>query len=404
MLENPIDEHICRFKAQNLGVLRTPKFFESRLTSAEANKAGWEGFKQGVNPFLTIQNDGRVEFALAAKNAAWGSKDLCIYAGGPNAEIEEIKDFTLAEGISFFELNFHLAQEVLKHGNQEVHVSIGFNPDDLGLVGNHSIRRLHSHLYVVSGEDLVNTRTRVNWKDMDWYDRLSFVEPFYCLHHDMLKHLVENRHLLGQFLSRDGVEDNNGYSSVYLKKSDSLSGFFGDLDQVYKTMKKEYAVVEKLFTDKALDEETGRYRPLPEEVRVENVEKYLETADYLSEQSKKLLRYLAHNLKQATPGREKRVIDSSGNAWLAKGFAGAMTFTFLAESDEVRMDFIPRVMTTTGVTKTVTGKGNPSIIERVKRPATSEERVVMDDYHELITRIALRDYDTVVSGHSLIIK
>jgi hypothetical protein len=74
--------------------------------------------------------------------------------------------------------------------------------------------------------------------------------------------------------------------------------------------------------------------------------------------------------------------------YLTRGFAGAITFAFEKDSATVRMDFLPRVITTSTPTKTIMGETLPAVVDRtVNSIATYEEQRVMRAYHDEVVDI-----------------
>lgn len=151
--------------------------------------------------------------------------------------------------------------------------------------------------------------------------------------------------------------------------------------------------VADVFTDGSVDSATRKFVPRQKEDRLARLEQFLQTRDgFYSERSVNVLRYLAEHLQPASPRSPENPTDMSSTAMmhLTRGFAGAVTFEFHKDSDTVRMDFLPRVITTSTPTKTMMGQTLPTVIDRTTSPATEEDQRVMRAYHEKVIDILER--------------
>lgn len=105
-----------------------------------------------------------------------------------------------------------------------------------------------------------------------------------------------------------------------------------------------------------------------------------------------VLRYLAEHIRTAVPRQHPTDINSSAMAYLTRGFAGGMTFAFAEGVNVVRFDFIPRVITTSAVTKTMMGQGLPTRIDKTAEPASPGELAVARAYYEEVRTIIKNQY------------
>lgn len=375
--------------ANNCGILTTARYFEPQMGRDEANAATWSEFRARMKPLAVMAlEQSSVECLVVPKTVPWGMEDVTIFAGEEGRELYELDDFTDAEGESFLRTNFTLAEELLAQGDYDgIQVTIGFNRNDLS-VGHHSVLKIHSHIRVVPSEIDMSRREVRDWHSLKRFDKLAFIEPFSTLHHDYIKNATSNG-LFGKFLTAS-PEEGTGYTALHLERSESLPKMFDQLKAMYQGMKVEYRHIADIFTDGFIDPTTTKFVPRPREDRVARLEQYLQSrGDLYSARSVAVLRYLAQNIKVATPRSHDDSTDMSSTAmmYLSKGFAGALTFEFRRDSDTVRMDFLPRVITTSTPTKTMNGQASPTVIDRTALPATHEDQATMRAYHQRVVGI-----------------
>jgi hypothetical protein len=159
---------------------------------------------------------------------------------------------------------------------------------------------------------------------------------------------------------------------------------------LYAGMKDEYGNIANILSDGSIDPRTERPLPRPEAERLTRLEYFLANRQgFYSPGSEKLLYYLARHIQEAEPRDpgNPRDMSSTAKIYLTKVFAGAMTFAFSKDSDVVRWDFLPRVMTTNPVIKTIMGEDMPTLIVRTENPATDEDNNVISNYHQRIDHI-----------------
>ncbi len=178
-----------------------------------------------------------------------------------------------------------------------------------------------------------------------------------------------------------------GYTSLAFEAG-SLPAIYPDLKQLYTALKDKYENVAAIFTDGTKDP-LDRYVPRPLEDRKRLLADFLlVNRGVYSERSKKILAYLSERLlpAEARDPANPRDMSTMGKVYATRGFAGAFNFTFDTQG-KVRMDFLPRVITTSGITKTIMGADLPGVITKTKSPATAEERAITRRYHERLLRI-----------------
>ena len=142
-----------------------PQHHEMQMTQQESHTLAWSNFKNRMQPLCVLNMSGNLECIAISKYAPWSRQDVSLFIGAEQRNINEISDLEDNEGINFFDINFYLARYIVNNDDvSKVNVTIGFNPDDFSL-GHHSVRRLHSHVYVSEGEKLEGgVIQKTDWK------------------------------------------------------------------------------------------------------------------------------------------------------------------------------------------------------------------------------------------------
>lgn len=387
MTENPIVDQMLKAKSMSVKKIHRPLYFTPPMNNTEANSVDWLEFRKRILPIAALRFEGsQLDYLITPKSYSFGLRDVNIFIGESNRDTSSITDLTEAEGGNLFILNQVMVNKLLDSGNKNVQITLGFNPEDVSLLGNHTLKRLHSHIYLVEDSVLAENLTSISWSELNWFDRLSLIEPFSKISHDFIVSLGERKHLFpNQGFSR--LEENFGFTSIYFPNIKNFQSLFPELVDFYTNMRCEYNKIQDIFTDKSLDLTTQRYIPREREDRAKRLSAYLKEQNYLSKDSIALLRYLANSLVVAVPGREKGIITKANQIWISKGFSGAFNFSFSKESPEFRLDIIPRAITTACSSKTLCGKDSPIVFGRDRSPATEKELWEIKDYWQTIQKI-----------------
>lgn len=375
-------------KELNLQFLEGPSYYKHRMTLEEANELPWEEFKSRLQPFSILKrHKTNTEFALSPKSPPWTYKDFTIFAGNTSRKIATIKDLSDSEGNAFLDINFRLAQAVLSDSqHDEVHFAIGFNELDYIPGQHHSIKtRLHSHLYVADSKVIRESLVPQKWQELDWVDRLRFMEPTVSIAGDLLKLLIDEG-MFSNCLESNEVFLNAGYISVNFSNGIELSSIFTDLKKFFVRASNEYDEIESIITDKRIDSETGRYLPRIQSERIEIMEIYInKNRNWLSDESMAILRYLARRIVRAGKRDVRdRTINNASQVWATKGFAGAINFSLRKDRDLIRMDFVPCIFTTSSMNKVLVAQEYPTVLRRAKVSATDEQKQVMDMFYKKV--------------------
>lgn len=381
-------------KAKNLdkGIMVMPQFFTPEMTNSDANSLSWSDFKHRIHPIgQLILPRTSLECLFSPKNICWSAEDVNTYVGADKRQIDEIDDLSDEEGIAWFDVNFATAEYLLNDARTEVQINIGFNPQEFS-VGHHSVARLHSHIRGVGHQLDTLRRRKQSWQEFDWFDKLAFVEPFSVVYNDFIRSFIASGGLRDYLISDPALA--LGYTSMMLRRGPDLSKVFPDIKTMYHAMKDEYTYLEDVFTNKQTDSNSGRYLPRPKNERVERLALYIaQRGNWLSNNSVDILNYLAAYIRNAEARIKPREITSAATAYVTRGLAGAMTLSFHHdEEDQMRFDFLPRVITTTGVTKTISGKNIATVIAKEKTPAEDQDRDVAEKYHQNIDAFLRNKY------------
>jgi len=376
-------------KKLNLKKFKPPKFSQPQVDKDNANKLSWQEYKEKMRPLAVVNIPNiKTELVVTPKNVPWTFRDVNIYIGDDDKDVFEISDLDDKEGDVFMGLNTYLAKRVLDDQNiSEIHVSIGFNPDDFS-PGHHSIKRLHSHVYTVDHDEIEKKSEKLYWESMSKYEKLTFIEPMSQVYYEYLNNLIK-KGVIKRELFKKEIENNTGFISMYLDKNIDSSELFDFIKILYVEFQKEHDFIEKIFTNKEITADTGRYIPRSDDERQFLMQEYLnKNKDVFSPETKRMFLRLAHNLTPAVP-QENGIfsINSNETLWISKGFAGAFTFSFVEGNDLIRVDFLPRVLSTNTVEKTIFGKEKPTKIERGVNDASLNDRLLMDRYHQRIIEL-----------------
>jgi len=389
MLESGLfRKQVEQVKKLNLKKFKPPKFSQPRVDKNVANELSWQEYKEKMRPLAVIDIPNiKTELVVTPKDVPWTFRDINIYIGGENRDVFEISDLDDKEGEAFIDFNTHLAKRLLDDQDiSEIHVSIGFNPDDFSS-GHHSIKRLHSHIYTIDYDEIEKKSEKLHWESMSKHEKLAFIEPMSQVYFEYLNDLIKNGVIKKLF--KKEVENNIGFISMYFDKTIDSAKLFDFIKTLYIEFKKEHNFIENILTNKELAAGTERYAPRSGDDRIYLMQEYLnKNKDIFSPEAKKMLLGLACNLTPALP-RKNGISDINSNEtlWITKGFAGAFTFSFEKGGDLIRVDFLPRVLSTNTVEKTIFGKERPSRIERGVEGVSEKNHLFMDRYHQRIIEL-----------------
>lgn len=390
----PIVNNILKARSLDIGILSTPRLYNSRMTVEEANSLTWDEFKTRMQPFASVQSDAsQVEYIFTPKSPTWTFKDINVFVGEPNRRIATIADLNDEEGRFLFDIHLKTARSLISEEDKETHFSIGFNEEDL-LPGHHTINsRLHTHLYVADNPRIDTNRQPTSLRELDWFERLSLVEPMIPVFYDYMQNQLAEG-LFNGYLQNDGVNLQPGYISLSLRDSDDTQNVFPDIRKFFINTRAEYNKVEALFTDRRIDPDSGRYIPLPLEERQARVSAYIEeNGSWISDASAMVLTYLGSHVREAKKtGVDRKTIHSPENVWFTKGFAGAMNFVLSPDIDSIRFDFLPCALSTSSMNKVLIKEGLPTLLRRGASDATDEDKKYAAAYYHSIQQVLMNHF------------
>jgi len=349
------------------GYFERPVFNKQKIlkTAAKDQNWLWVDFERMFDPFARIDlsqhTDSDSEVLFTRKDVGWSTRDVNIWIGGNRRDINEIPDLTDQEGTYFFQQGLTLCRQLSQLNDHNYALSIGFNPRDLGMPGHHNIKRLHAHLRAYDDPLDIDSIKLRSWKEMTWFDRLTFTEPFARPYYDFMTNYHDN--VGSAQFPGENIELNSGFISSYINPKQE-NAIFSSIKPLYSAMRAEYEGFQDVFTDKRIDSESGRYIPYPKPKRQRKFSELLKSYSCYSDQSLNLLEYLVDNLYKAAarPSNRGDYIQEPSQLYITKGFSGAITFTYLRETDSFRMDFLPRVITSSAVAKTIFGIDRPTLM------------------------------------------
>ena len=357
---------------------------EQRLGKGTNYESQWAVFKSRLNPFISLDLaphlSTKSEMLFTDKAVSWGTEDVNLWIGGEDREIMEVDDLTREEASTFFHIGLSLCKNLKYYNGHDHALSIGFNPGDVALPGHHSVGRLHGHLRAYNDPYDLNRIQARRWKDSHWFDRLTFTEPFTQVFYDHIQNYLDA--VQDDVFDRDNLRISNGVIDMPMRPG-AEGGFPSALIALYSSMKKEYQAMVNIFTQKVIDPETDRYTPNGASEILAGLDAHFSSTLHYSEKSRGLLYYLGRRIKRATKRpqlREQYILDSS-HVYLPKSFSGAFTIRHNPEQNNFGVEFLPRVITTSAVAKTIFGNNMPIIMGR-HIPATDEQYEKLAQFKE----------------------
>ncbi len=194
---------------------------------------------------------------------------------------------------------------------------------------------LHFHIYATLGTHIYNSsKNRKLFRDKS---NFTFWDPTYLVVYDLLKISFPSIHrdiITSSITLKDRALDDYSRSAIdSIENSDMVL-----LSSVISAWKLMWHEVTACFTDFSVDKD-GRYIPLPQDVRHNNINKFIEEHSELSQESKNTLIYVADNLKEAGKPQTK---EEKYNFY--KGINGSVGYTLDLLNGRVVLRFAPRTL------------------------------------------------------------
>jgi hypothetical protein len=377
----------------NYGVYSRPVYNKiNRFSNLLGESRDWIKFKSYFDPFIEIDLSESTSpnnvMMFTTKDTSWSTNDINMWIGSENRPIYELDSLTDEEGKIYFGTGLSLCKSLSLNSGYNHSISLGFNPKDVGNLGCHSVERIHLHLRCYDYPPDLDSIKPIKWKDMSKYEQLSFYEPFTQIFSDCINNFKSSYYT--SCLKLDNTSMSEGVIHIPID-SNYLGNFFIELKEMYKHMKKEYENMLNIFTDKVEDIHTRRYIPYDQETRNKNLEDFISSNTDYSPLSITLLRYIAKHLKGAELHEKSSSskIKKSSQAHIPKAFSGAISIDYNQSSDSYILNFAPRVITTSCITKTAFGENKPSLITN-NVDATDEQKMSLEIYQHNILNDVLQ--------------
>lgn len=365
-----------------------------------AERMSWPAFTDAV-PVLfrrdSLGGEG-LEAVIVPKSLTWSDRDVNVYIGSATGPaVRSFLDLGERAFAAVFSWHVALARELSAELGCDVYVTHGFNPRDSSPDAHSVTAKFHTHVHVPG---LAGRRPAMP-SALSHFDRLALIEPYSVVAWDLLTRLLAERGAASRWRAAAG----HGYLTLFapLERSaldDDLRTVARLLAEVHRT----YLGLVEVFTAQETERATGhdRYMPRPRAERHRRLAAFEDAgAGWLSEESVAVLRYLARNLADAEPRDSpgSRRIATAGQAWIAKGFSGALNLVVPADGGTLRFDLAPRVISTSGATKVISP--DPTIIRKDQGWASSVERRRMAEFQEAVVAAATRSHPVPAQQRSL---
>lgn len=360
----------------------TRRYGPQYLTTADAERLDWAAFVARL-PVLHSATVAGLHLVVAGKSVTWSDRDLNIYAGTAGRLVRSYLDFSPGEFTAVFGWHLSVARRVATALGADVYVTHGFNPDDTSPDAHSVASKFHTHLHVPQDHG----RRPVTPARLTHFERLALIEPYAAVFYD--RAAVHSATITGRWRLTWGF----GYLSLsagweYATGPAGLSA----LHRMLGALHTGYREVVDTLTDGIEETATGcaRLEPRPPGERRARMAHLLATgAGWLSAESAGLLTYLATHLEPAAPREHTRSvrIETARQVWLAKGLSGALNLVVPVSGQSVRVDFAPRVISTSGAAKVLHPLG-PTLVVKDTGPASLAERRRMADFHVTVVDAA----------------
>lgn len=282
----------------------------------------------------------------------WSDQDITLFALGDTNPVM-LYDLSPEEIKQFFKAGKRVVDASLQQPDcLESYIGIGFNPHDTAL-GSHTISRLHAHVSLLD-QDYLNSRQKATKTDLrDWYYRMVFCEPFTPVFHEFINHYIESfagKEILSNIGPRE-IKNTDCISMTFPRTMFGEPAFNRFVSKMLLYLQRKYKKMERIFTDGKEDELSGRYILREKEEILSGLNSTLSHYQFLSEESREKLMYLARNIQPALPRTQPNKIEESGQLWASKGFGGAVMFRFKPHDDTFAFEYFPKVLATQALTR-----------------------------------------------------
>lgn len=373
----------------SVAILHTLRYEDQYITPAEASRFNWGEFTKRL-PLLYRTGAAGLDLLLTRKSVTWSDRDLNVYIGAPSRNIRFYDDLTKHEFEEVFGWHIDVASSVARAQAREVYVTHGFNPADISPDAHSIATRFHTHVHIPQQTG----RRSVRPSELDHFDQLALIEPFADVFFDRALAVLAGGASETNSGSTWALQRNFGFFTLTASlKYGSTAAGLGGLYDLLSALRVQYdQVVEALTTGKE-ERTTGYLRlvPRPTIERGWRMDEFLrKNAAWLSESSAGLLTYLAGRLVAAEPRESTapRRIRSAAQLWIAKGYSGVLNFAVCPARSRIRVDFAPRVVSTSGAAKVIHPDG-PTLIVKDSGAASLADRERMEKYQAVVVASAM---------------
>ncbi|UAB96334.1 hypothetical protein Dvina_51855 [Dactylosporangium vinaceum] len=348
-----------------------------------------------------------LEALVVPKTVTWSDRDINIFVGAPatpdapNAvPLRSMLDLGAAAFIAVFGWHIVVARRVSAALGRDVYVTHGFNPTDTAPDAHSVAAKFHTHIHV---PDLTHRRP-VRPAELTHFERLALIEPCASIATDLVRHCLTTCGSADtSVVCRWTVTGGFGHVSISTPLDGRLDEDLCCLHAVLAVLHDRYHELVGVFTDGQVEQATGhcRFVPVAPAERLRRLDAFEAICQVRwSAESLAVLRHLANRLVPATARDTPRStrIRSAAQAWLAKGLSGALNLVVPADGSTLRIDFAPRVISTSGATKVISV--GPTLIRKAQGAATAGQRQRLRDFEQLVVAATSGTPDIPSQGRS----
>ncbi|MEV6928105.1 hypothetical protein AB0M46_26890 [Dactylosporangium sp. NPDC051485] len=397
--------YLARVDWAQVAVLTTPRYAPDYLSATIADQMPWDRFRD-IAPTIaqTLVAGTALEALLVPKTVTWSDRDINIFVGAPATPgavpLRSMLDLSAAAFVAVFGWHIVVARRVSAALGRDVYVTHGFNPTDTAPDAHSVAAKFHTHIHV---PDLAHRRP-VRPAELTHFERLALIEPCASIATDLVRHCLAtcsstDTSVVGRWTVTGGF----GHVSITTPLDGRLGEDLCCLHTALAVLHDHYRELVEVFTDGQLEQATGHLRFVPvapaERLRRLTAFEAISTVGWSAE-SLAVLRHLAGRLVPATARDTPRstCIASAAQAWLAKGMSGALNLVVPADGSALRIDFAPRVISTSGATKVVSV--GPTLIRKAQGVATAGQRQRLRDFEQLVVAATSGTPDIPLQGRS----
>lgn len=363
---------------QRVAKLETRRYAAQYLSNETREGLRWADLAESLPAlFRGPEIAHGLEIIAAGKSLTWSDRDFNVYVGSRNRTVRSFLDLTPHEFVQVMIWHLNLAWELSCQLGREIRVTHGFNPDDTSPDAHSIAGRFHTHIYVPQ----VQGRQSVQLDVLRPFDLLAVIEPLSVVFYDRVAHLLRRRSRSGWSLKPEF----GFFTATSSFQRPMIENALGVLHEILHDLHAKYDEAVAALTDGSVESVTGYARnvPRPRQERQRRITAFIRAnRAWLSPLSKELMIYVALNLAAAEPRErpDSTRIENCRQLWFAKGFSGAFGFVVGGGSRQLRFDFAPRILSTSGAAKII-GPGTTLVVKDMA-PASDAEQQRMAEFQD----------------------